>query len=251
LKMDSADYTPDSASRRRADELASNLMAQVREGRFRRERQRNQSNVPLSDVIYNLERLSLLLAYSRSTDFPLPCLQINGTLVAIDLISEILPSRHLSVSLDFLVDSQWLYYLFRRMSRRGWEFNDEGVISVSPFEVEESTRVSLSSFLAYRIAGIGDTPSDTGGVFAFNLPAAPTTYLTVKVSTANPGLQLSAAPAYFINWMYFGAPTSPVTGYLLPGMYIFGGSGPLQPKFKFDPTPIAIPPYLNPTLTNI
>jgi hypothetical protein len=44
--------------------------------------------------------------------------------------------------------------------------------------------------------------------------------VTVRCGAA--GLRILSSPAYFVDWTYFGAPTSPVSGYLLPGRYIFG-----------------------------
>jgi hypothetical protein len=44
--------------------------------------------------------------------------------------------------------------------------------------------------------------------------------VTVKCNA--PGYRILVSPAYFIDWAYFGSPSTPVTREMLPGRYIFG-----------------------------
>jgi len=71
-----------------------------------------------------------------------------------------------------------------------------------------------------------------------------TARLRVLVNSVSSGARVSASPAYFQNFIVFGGPTSPATGYLSPGRYVFRISMPKgQPAV--DPGVFDIPPSLN------
>jgi hypothetical protein len=67
------------------------------------------------------------------------------------------------------------------------------------------------------------------------------------VACGTPGLRIHISPAYFISWIYFGSPTTPVSSYVLPGRYVFAGDGPMLPQLTVDNGIFSIPP--NYTLT--
>jgi hypothetical protein len=55
-------------------------------------------------------------------------------------------------------------------------------------------------------------------------------------------MRTHASPAYGISWRFFGHPTTPVTGYLRPGWWIFAGDGGPVGGWTPDNTVFHIPP---------
>jgi hypothetical protein len=136
----------------------------------------------------------------------------------------------------------------------------------------------LAKFLSYRIAGVKRYPEYrmapaappffqrirnllSGGSTRPPLgrwaggggpPSAKSTVarhgLQVQVSCITPGLRIHISSAYFINWVYFGSPTTPVIGYTLPGRYIFSGDGAMLPKREIDDIVFNISPSFQPSL---
>ena len=144
-------------------------------------------------------------------------------------------------------------------------------------EAEEGVERGLSGFLSYRFSGMkkyaedrttptglrwiqrirnqlfgGSTRSPRGRGAGSGGPPPPAVGasggLQVQVSCLTPGLRIHISPAYFINWVFFGSPTTPVTSYVLPGRYVFSGDGPMLPKRKMDNGVFCIPPTYNPSL---
>jgi hypothetical protein len=120
-------------------------------------------------------------------------------------------------------------------------FGDDKVRMAGFDEAEEGVRRGLRGFLSYRFAGLKmdrqarpRAAASGRGVVAGGLQ--------VEVSCRTPGLRIHISSAYFVNWVYFGSPTTPVTSYVLPGRYIFCGDGPMVPTRKLDPGVFCIPP---------
>jgi hypothetical protein len=138
-------------------------------------------------------------------------------------------------------------------------------------EAEAGVNRNLSLFLSYRFAGIrrwtewiqglyglaskresgsepSTVPSTLGPSSGGNVPPPPSVApgggIKVQVSCLTPGLRIHISPAYFISWVYFGSPTTPVTSYVYPGRYIFAGDGPMLPRRKKDSTVFCIPAEL-------
>jgi hypothetical protein len=54
-------------------------------------------------------------------------------------------------------------------------------------------------------------------------PVRSNPYLEVEIHTEESGLRIHYTPSYFIDWSnVFGAPTTPLSGWILPGRYKFG-----------------------------
>ena len=121
---------------------------------------------------------------------------------------------------------------------------------------------NLNKFLSFRFAGqkwwlefSGEDPkgarrsTESSESSSQLSPAfAPGGGLKLRVSCQTPGLRIHVSPAYFINWVYFGSPTTPVTSYVFPGRYIFAGDGPMLPKRTMDLGVFSIPPTNHATL---
>lgn len=212
------------------------------------------------DVTFLLNRLTKLLMIIKRVNDKVPCLLLDNRFVPLDILQEFPTFNH-----QFLGDSwqhplflSWKHPLFEHYLYEILEHylkgDEEAVIkSQNNRDVINSLHDSLTTFLTTRIFGIKSQNNNrinknVSSKLNQNLSMA---YLNVVVKTNKPGLQISFAPAYFISWMYFGAPTTPVSGHLQPGRYIFGGRGSLLPKFTYDPTIFKVPPNTTCALANI
>jgi hypothetical protein len=155
---------------------------------------------------------------------------------------------------------------FLRGSRRAKE---EGVVITDWREALGSVERNLTDFLSYRfsgmkrwrewIQGVGDQflggskgpPSSRGPGRSSSPPppaVGPGGGLQVQVSCHTPGLRIHVSPSYFITWVFFGSPTTPVTSYVLPGRYVFAGDGPMLTRRTKDRGVFSIPPTYHPVL---
>lgn len=66
-------------------------------------------------------------------------------------------------------------------------------------------------------------------------------YLPFTVHSRTPGLDIEQAPAYFLSWTFFGGPTTPSDGYILPGLYRFRGQD-AQGNIRYDSKKFKVPP---------
>lgn len=96
----------------------------------------------------------------------------------------------------------------------------------------------LNRFLTQRVAGQGGYIPPAKSVIGL-----PPGMLPVRVFSPTFGARVSYSPAYFINYITLSAPTSPVTGAILPGRYIFMLS--INFSRKFDQGVFDIPPSLD------
>jgi hypothetical protein len=223
------------------------------------------TSFPMWDVAGNMDVLSLWLSASSRLDGRIPCMRSDGQnwLPYVPALSELRDGRLRA----FQFPGATRGVVFRRLFAEFVEGEFRGVPKVEASEQEgyrfrlcKSTDVMatvdnlLSSFLSYRIWAYA---SSFWRVHLWPRPstspigAPQVNYLNVTVSTVNPGLRIFSSPVYFITWTYFGAPTTPVSGPLLPGRYLFSGQGSLVPIFTCDPAQFNIPPTLNPVLSAI
>src|SRR5262249_5141841 len=113
----------------------------------------------------------------------------------------------------------------------------------------------LKGFLSYRFAGMREWAELRARPGKWlrrrkGRAAHPGGGLQMRVSCLTPGLRIHVSPAYFVAWVFFGSPTTPVTSYVPPGRYIFAGDGPLLPTFTQDTGVFCIPPTYHATLTS-
>ena len=223
----------------------------------------NGTIVPLADVNDNVQSMKAQFDYCREVNEGVPSLRAEGNRIPIfwqqwesfqsDLRDQYLRFSSPRYFYDF---RDFLYFLNRYEGR-----SKESLLESVPLEQSlTDTAKSLLSFLTARIVGVaravqlpgsgggndggggGGSGGGTGGSGGSGGGAVH--YVTISVSTINHGLRLQTSPAYFIRWGHFGHPTSPVSGPILPGRYLFGGDGPSVPTFKFDPVPVDIPPHM-------
>jgi hypothetical protein len=273
----------------RARRLSSRLTDDLRmisekgpPGEFRRERFSEQRFVeeaegtPIKDVLANVEQMAVEFVTARRLDNRVLCLRLDDAELAPISLGAYLPGAS-QPTLDpnewfelwesyfpFPYLAHWREILFRSAQR------EENIVVSSVGEAVESVERSLKRFLSYRFAGMrkwgewihgignqflgGSTaPPQGGGTHGGGFSPPPAVGqgggLQVQVSCRTPGLRIHVAPAFFINWVFFGSPTTPVTSYVLPGRYVFAGDGPMLPRLTKDGGTFCIPPTYYPVLT--
>jgi hypothetical protein len=275
------EFELDEESVSRGEKLSSRLMDDLRrvsekgaEPEMRRElfseqRYSDQADgVPINDVLADVGQLAVEFAAARRWHGEVPCLKLDdGTLAPISFSEFFGGPLWLSYgSADWF--ELWDRYFglpfppggfWREILRRSGP--EEQVRITNLEEAEGGLKRNLGGFLSYRFAGMkrwGEWIQGRYGISRSKLPSGgtppppavgPGGGMQVQVSCLTPGLRIHISPAYFITWVYFGSPTTPVAGYVLPGRYVFAGDGPMQPRRKKDPAVFCIPADYHPTLT--
>jgi|GEM_PF-2121428 len=281
-----AEFELDQESVSRAERLSARLMrdlsmvseqgprSEMRRELFSERRYANQAEgVPINDVVANVGQMAMEFAMARRWDSEIPCLELaDGYLAPISmtgsLVGPMWPTRGAEDlfefwerHLPFPLHSFWSELLRRSMRE------DDRVVLTDTREAQAPVERGLKDFLSYRFAGIkkwadwirgpgtqisGGSKKPPKGPTGGSPPppsVAPGGGLRVQVSCLTPGLRIHVAPAYFINWVFFGSPTTPVSGYVLPGRYVFAGDGPMLPKRTRDNGVFSIPHSYHPALT--
>lgn len=284
------EFRPDEESVARAEKLSIRFMedvrmvsqkgstSDIRRDLFSEKRYRQYSeNLQISDVVANVSQMASDFALAHRWDGEVACLRLgDGDLAPISMTA-LFGGSTLSSPYFSAVDwfDMWERYgpfpmhLFWREVRR--QDRDERIKIIDVESAMEGTERSLSKFLAYRIAGLrkdrgangpgndggGNIGGGGGGGGTLGTHRAPPggaggsgDGLQVIVNCRTPGLRIHISPAYFVNWTYFGSPTTPVISYVYPGRYIFAGDGPMLPVFTEDAGIFSIPPTYHPTLVS-
>lgn len=108
---------------------------------------------------------------------------------------------------------------------------------VDPDEAQQKFENGLTDFVSVRGAGSQG-------------PGYTTTGLKFRVVTQTRGLRVHYSPSYFMSWRVFGAPTSPVDGWIQPGQYKFGAVG-TNYSFRYDSADFEIPPRTEAILVKV
>lgn len=280
-----AEWDLDPESVRRAETLSSRLMddfrrvseqgpePEMRRELFSEERYSQQAEgTPINDVVTNVSQMAMEFATARRIDGEVPCLKLDDGELAPISLAEFFGGGAFSSWLE-----QFERYFGFPGPHRLWRevfwrsgSQEDGVVVTDVHTAEDGVQRSLNGFLSYRFAGMkrwaewiqgagirgfggSNAPPRGKGSITSSLPPPPAVGagggIQVQVSCLTPGLRIHVSPAYFVSWVYFGSPTTPVANYVLPGRYIFSGDGPMLPKRKKDPTVFCIPADYYPTLT--
>ncbi len=216
-----------------------------------------QEDQPLFDIEADVESFRVELQYADRVGMPIPCLPIGADQdrlapVSFELAFGIPGFGRFGYQAPF--DRRLRYRLFSDLIRDYPPFSFfEPSQAYTPVDVDtaRASYMSLATeFLATRIAsrrlrsddpGSSDLP---GGRATLHLsrtgtgPTIPTPGCTFVVSTNSPGLRVHRSGAFHIVPNYFSSPTSPVTGVLQSGTYIFGVDGGAYSAIQWDTTAI-------------
>lgn len=277
------DFEVDDDSLARAERLASRLVhdlrsaveeggpSELRQELFSAKRYPQEAEgVPLSDVFDTFRQIAAEFGMARRWDGEVVCLELaDGDLVPMSLRG-VQGSNYPFLAYEDLLEAwerygpfppHFLHRFWRDAVQRArkWSVRMTGIQ-----EAQEAVGAGVRRFLGYRFGGMkrwaewirgdgGDLPGNTrhsGG--SGSLPPPPAVGanggLQVQVSCRTPGLRIHVSPAYFVTWVYFGSPTTPVAGWLQPGRYIFAGDGPMLPNLTLDNGIFSIPPSYHPSL---
>ncbi len=279
-----AEFELDEQSVSRAESLSSRLMQDLRmvseegapsemRGELFSERRyvEQAEGVPIEDVVANVGQMATEFAMARRWEGEILCLKLDdGGLAPISMtefFGGLLWPPYGSEDWIELWENYFPFPFIHRAWRdiiRHAKPQEERVIVTNIGDAERGIQHSLNGFLSYRFAGMkrwGEWIQGIGtqlfggskGPVPVSSPPPPAVGpgggLRVLVSCLTPGLRIHISPAYFISWVFFGSPTTPVAGYVLPGRYVFAGDGPMLPRRKKDPTVFCIPPTYYPALT--
>jgi hypothetical protein len=192
-----------------ADKLLQQLLRDDRSVDFS---QLRDAPAPTADIEYSLQKLANLVHHLRlRRSDSIRCIEVEGSFIPIS------------------IDDALIY-------RQGQTDSPNGIFKVDIKDALSGVRRQLTSFLVNRLASrylpIGGI---TGGMNSMH------NLLSVKVSSHSVGALVSYSPAYFINYMALGAPTSPVKGAILPGRYTFRLTT-RGPRYLIDQQTFDIPP---------
>ncbi len=252
-------------SKQVADLLTEQYISSIFENQQKGKITNEYVGLELNDINENLTTLKTQIRLLERIGLKdqTPCLTVGETKIPIDIFNY-LDDREKATSLsqDYYDEFDYRHsFMDERLFRlvAGIKNSTNNYVTIQSLEfVKSNVKKALSSFIEMRHASFfnqgitnkissffrrnGGSPPNLSGV-------SNSKYLTVKVNTNNHGLDIEASPAYFVKWKKFGSPTSPIEGYLIPGTYIFAGSGIGLPTFTTDLTPVDIPPNLDITIT--
>ena len=185
--------------------------------------------VAVADVEANLEQLDEQIRFARGTNLTVPCANVGGKAIPVAIP-------------EFSMDSHWNQKPSNELLRlyASHVASNENVISTDEETALKNVGDELSGFLGNRLAA-SHAQRSLGAI------GMTSTLLQVVVSAHTAGARVSYSPSYFINYLYLGAPTTPVTGYLLPGRYVFMLTTLARKKMK-DNGVFDVPPIFNVSL---
>jgi hypothetical protein len=204
-----------------------------------------ESEVLLADVEADSQVFSAQLrAVARFGPAEVPCVSFGNSgpapLDYIDFLRFANAATGDSRLLDFPFGPEPWRFVFREMRGGIKEWFGGPNISVTyahPKEALGLFRAKVVEFLTDRFAGRAQA-----GV-------SPSPGVRFKVITQNQGERVHYSPAYFVKLStVFGAPTSPVVGWIQPGRYVFAVVG-AHGHMRFDPGQFAVPPSVSAQLT--
>jgi hypothetical protein len=243
-------------------------------------------DAPLRDVSFVMEEFAWQWELAREFGGRMPCVRIGeegeGETVPLSVPFEWPFPRHFRswrwMRRAFPFPPDYFYEAYESFLRSRGEI--EGIAIESADKALQQLQKGLGSFLAFRIAGFrawtswmmggiktgqgnshdkgGKKPPGGGGgrgrSGSGNSPplppsSAPGGGLGVEVSCMTHGLNIEFSHCYFIHFLNFGAPSSPVKNTLLAGRYVFQGKGPMYPSGTSRSPIFCIPPDYKPVIT--
>ncbi len=255
--------TTDSASREQPDGFS-----------FERHARELGIEAPLRDVSYVTQEFAWQWELARAFGVGMPCVRL-GEGKQVEIVPLSLPFdwpfprpamtvRSLRRFFSFPPDS--LYEAYREFLRS--QTKTEEITVESAEAVLKNIQNGLGNFIAYRIGGYrawlnwmlggdqerrekggksggGQSGSGRSG-HGNNLPPPPSSSpgggVGVEFRCNTTGLTIEFSHAYFVHFLNFGAPSSPVKNTLLGGRYVFQGKGPMNPSGTRRSQIFVIPP---------
>lgn len=173
----------------------------------------------LGDVGFAIEELHNVLLWANQAQTRIACIRENDgfvPVVGIPLGRALLrrfPLDYLPPHSGFSQES----FLYERLL--GQFLRPDEILWALPGEVPELVYFPLMKFLTVRFQWLADNPE-----FQSAGAQSPSPYLPFTVETLTSGLRIHSSNAFAINFNHiFGAPTTPLRGWILPGIHKFAG----------------------------
>jgi hypothetical protein len=177
------------------------------------------AGIYISDVAEHARRFHLAAAFFSEIGEDMPCISIGEFGYApVEVFGGGYPFAWSGWNPYYFDEA---YYFWRRAYRRGYVterlkhvIGEKGDVRLAPPEETRGfIRSGVSRFLRSRFAAAKSLTSYKPVPFTLH--------------NQNPNLQMYySSPYYFVTTNVFGGPSTPVTQYIHPGIYIFGGMGP-------------------------
>lgn len=193
----------------------------------------------LTDIEFAMEELNSLLWSATNAGFKVACIEDAGETVPIVGIP-----RNAMLDRAFLrspvpTDPEKSY---RHMV--GAMPTNVSVQWFGPGDISAMVLAPLTKFLTVRLQWIADNPTIRPlGAAASPLVSNP--HLRFTVHTQTPGLRIHYSKTFALNFnSVFGAPTTPKSGWILPGIHKFAGMDG-HGNFLYDKGTFTTPPDYN------
>jgi hypothetical protein len=191
----------------------------------------------MADVESELDSLRALLFSLKQYHDVIPCIRSGEYMVpiiAIPIMDKQIPS------LPIIPGIGWNTHSFAAIAKYT-NLNFSDIKLTNPSEIPDMVFSPLKAFLQVRFEWLKDHPEFRNlGAAASHHASNP--YLPVTVHTHTSGLRVHYSKSFVLNFSnVFGAPTSPVKGWLLPGIHKFAGMDS-SGMFHYDPGVFTTPP---------
>jgi hypothetical protein len=218
---------------KQAQEVAERLTANLG-----RSPESSETHYPLlADVEFAMEELNHVLRSRRAREGIL-CIQSGEDMVpVVGLPSSLAAFRRMGYAPNEYepFPSEVFYRVWSEV------FSGTRIVFNNPSEIPEMVFGPLQKFLTVRFQWVADNP-EFRSLGAASSAQANNPYLPMTVHTHASGLRIHYSKTFAINFNnVFGAPTTPVNGWILPGIHKFAGmdgSG----NFHYDPGSFTTPP---------
>lgn len=217
-----------------ADRLLYNI------GTGEREYSSRKLDIYLADVEIAVDGFDFQLQFVRRYEERFPCIvsaearPIPVTLDKLTGLFWILRQSQLEREFGNLysnLQGSWMEAMSQLYGRSGFRIE-----LLRPADAIDVFRSGLVEFLTTRCSARRSDISESPGLF-------------FRVYTRNLGLRVYYAPSYFIDWRVLGSPTSPVGGWIQPGLYRFAAEGKVF-SFTIDGGNYEVPPRTEAHLLN-
>jgi hypothetical protein len=181
----------------------------------------------MGDVEFAIEELHNVLMWANQAQTRIACVREDdgfAPVIGVPLGRALLrrfPLDHLPPHFGFSHES----FLYERLL--GQFLRPDEILWALPGEVAEMIFFPLMKFLTVRFQWLAGNPGFQNALQSPGAPDSPQSvspYLPFTVETLTSGLRIHYSNTFIINFNHvFGAPTTPLHGWILPGIYRFAG----------------------------
>ena len=224
---------------KQAQEVAEQLTETLGRGRLRYSDSNTLRYSLIAVVEFAIEELNNLLLWANRVGTRVACIPDDRgdllPIVGVPLSPALAEEFPEVVSQEFFKESRFGDALFRQV------FGGNEIVWWEPTKVPQEVLWPLAKFLRVRFQWVKDNPQFLSlGAAASSQANSP--YLPFTVHTQTSGLRIHYSNTFAINFNnVFGAPTTPLKGWILPGIHKFAGmdnSG----NFHYDKGTFTTPP---------